>query len=141
MLYFAYGSNLRHAQMKRRCPDSQFLFSAVLENYKFVYKGYADKWEGAVGNIIKAPEEIVWGGVYEINQTDLESLDSYEHYPKIYDRAEFNVQDREGNLHKVITYFKKNEPSGQPSDRYRQTIVQGARDCGLSEGYIQNILN
>ena len=25
MLYFAYGSNLNHFQMKRRCKDSVFL--------------------------------------------------------------------------------------------------------------------
>ena len=33
MLYFAYGSNLNHFQMKRRCKDALFL-------KKYNFKGY-----------------------------------------------------------------------------------------------------
>ena len=34
MLYFAYGSNLNHFQMKKRCKDSKFLKKFDLkENY------------------------------------------------------------------------------------------------------------
>ena len=34
MLYFAYGSNLNHFQMKRRCKDSFFLKKYELKNYR-----------------------------------------------------------------------------------------------------------
>ena len=34
MLYFAYGSNLHHFQMKRRCKDSIFLKKINLKNFK-----------------------------------------------------------------------------------------------------------
>ena len=38
MLYFAYGSNLNHFQMKRRCKDSIFI-------KKFELKGYKLNWQ------------------------------------------------------------------------------------------------
>ena len=37
MLYFAYGSNLNHFQMKRRCKDSVFLKKYELKGYKLTY--------------------------------------------------------------------------------------------------------
>ena len=35
MLYFAYGSNLHHFQMKRRCKDSVFLKKINLKDFRF----------------------------------------------------------------------------------------------------------
>ena len=39
MLYFAYGSNLNHFQMKRRCKDSIFLKKYELKGYKLNFRG------------------------------------------------------------------------------------------------------
>ena len=38
MLYFAYGSNLNHFQMKRRCKDSVFLKKINLKNFKLTFR-------------------------------------------------------------------------------------------------------
>ena len=38
MLYFAYGSNLNHFQMKRRCKDSIFLKKINLKNFKLTFR-------------------------------------------------------------------------------------------------------
>ena len=38
MLYFAYGSNLNHFQMKRRCKDSFFLKKYELKGYKLNFR-------------------------------------------------------------------------------------------------------
>ena len=38
MLYFAYGSNLNHFQMKRRCKDSVFLKKINLSNFKLTFR-------------------------------------------------------------------------------------------------------
>ena len=38
MLYFAYGSNLHHFQMKRRCRDSVFLKKINLKNFKLTFR-------------------------------------------------------------------------------------------------------
>ena len=38
MLYFAYGSNLHHFQMKRRCKDSIFLKKIKLKNFRLTFR-------------------------------------------------------------------------------------------------------
>ena len=38
MLYFAYGSNLNHFQMKRRCKDSVFLKKINLKDFRLTFR-------------------------------------------------------------------------------------------------------
>ena len=38
MLYFAYGSNLNHIQMKRRCKDSIFVKKMNLKNFRLTFR-------------------------------------------------------------------------------------------------------
>ena len=38
MLYFAYGSNLNHFQMKRRCKDSIFIKKINLKNFTLTFR-------------------------------------------------------------------------------------------------------
>ena len=38
MLYFAYGSNLHHFQMKRRCKDSVYLKKINLKDFKLTFR-------------------------------------------------------------------------------------------------------
>ncbi|KAF7954986.1 uncharacterized protein EAE97_000245 [Botrytis byssoidea] len=43
-LYFAYGSNLSHAQMQTRCPDSTYVGMGILQNHRWIVnqRGYAN---------------------------------------------------------------------------------------------------
>ena len=41
-LYFAYGSNLNHAGMARRCPDSAPVGPALLKDWQLTFQGVAD---------------------------------------------------------------------------------------------------
>ena len=36
--YFAYGSNLHHAQMKRRCPKCRYIKKHVLHDYRLTFR-------------------------------------------------------------------------------------------------------
>ena len=38
MLYFAFGSNLYHKQMKKRCKDSVYIKCHVLKNYRLYFR-------------------------------------------------------------------------------------------------------
>ncbi len=38
MFYFAYGSNLNHFQMKRRCKDSIFLKKINLKDFRLTFR-------------------------------------------------------------------------------------------------------
>jgi len=43
--YFAYGSNLHHLQMKKRCPKCRYIKKFVLNNFQLTFRnrgGWAD---------------------------------------------------------------------------------------------------
>ena len=78
MLYFAYGSNLNHFQMKRRCKDSQFIKKINLKGYTLNFRS---KYRAA--DIEKKNNSIVPGGLYEISKSDEKKLDIYEDHQHI----------------------------------------------------------
>ena len=36
--YFAYGSNLHHAQMKKRCPKCRYIKKHILHDYQLTFR-------------------------------------------------------------------------------------------------------
>ena len=140
MHHFAYGSNLNHKQMNCRCPDNKFVKRVCLDNYKFVYDGHSSNRGGAVANILKSADNIVWGGLYEISKSDLVNLDRCEGYPDSYDRKELKVKDDHSNIYKAITYLRIGERIGIPSDKYKKIIIDGAKDCNLPDNYVKKNL-
>lgn len=139
MLYFAYGSNMNHKQMEKRCPGASFLRRAYLDDFEFVYDGYSRMRNGAVANIVTMKRSRVWGGLFEINEANLSALDRYESYPKSYQRDELNVRDEDGKLYKAIVYFRNGRNLGEPSEEYRKVILIGANDCDLPAEYVQSL--
>ena len=65
MLYFAYGSNLNHFQMKRRCKDSIFLKKINLRDFKLTFRS---KYRAA--DIEPKKNSIVSGALFEISKSD-----------------------------------------------------------------------
>lgn len=142
MLYFAYGSNMNQNQMKERCSGSSFrvIGRAKLEGYRFVYDGYSTYRKGAVANIIKKEGSIVWGGLYEIDENCLKSLDSYEGYPTFYKRKIILVKDDEGKEYEAWVYLRNPKEIGKPSEDYKKTILEGAKQCNLPDEYIRKYI-
>ena len=58
MLYFAFGSNLHHKQMKRRCKDSKYIGCYTLKGYKLNFRNYY--FGGGVADIEKKKEVMFW---------------------------------------------------------------------------------
>ena len=65
MLYFAYGSNLNHLQMKKRCKDSIFLKKINLDNFKLTFR---NKYR--VADIEPKKSLIVPGVLFKILKND-----------------------------------------------------------------------
>jgi len=140
VLYFAYASNMNQAQMKRWCPASRFLRAARLEGYRFVYDGYSPAWDGAVGNIVKSETEGVWGALYETTERDRLTLDAFEGYPRSYDHKEVEVKGRDGRVDRAMTYYRTGRALGKPNPDYERIVVDGAKECGLPDEYIDAAL-
>lgn len=137
-LYFAYGSNMSHAQMQRRCPGAKFMSVVRLDGYKFVYDGWTELRQGPVGNIIPDETSFVLGGLYEISDENIKALDAIEmsnmDYLKSSELVVHDMDDKEYTG--VIAYWRLPEKLGTPTDDYRNIILKGAKDCGLPADYI-----
>ena len=93
MLYFAYGSNLNHLQMKQRCKDSKYIKNFFLEGYKLFFCAINKSYGAA--NIVKTSESKVPGGVWEISVSDEKELDYYEKFPSKYSKDFFMLNGKE----------------------------------------------
>lgn len=128
-------------QMKRRCPGSKFISVGILEGHRFVYDGYSTKRNGAVGNVIKSESEHVMGAVFEISPKDLESLDFHEGVPIHYQRTRMTINMKDGSSSEAEIYYREGEKEGKPSKEYRDIVIEGARECGIPEEYIEKYLD
>ena len=132
MLYFAYGSNLHHFQMKRRCKDSVFLKKINLKDFRLTFRS---KYRAA--DIDRKKNSIVQGGLFEISKSDETKLDVYEDFPKLYTKMYFSYYNK-----KVMTYIMNHKTEFRyPTERYLNVIKQGYKDCGLNKLYLIKALN
>ena len=121
--YFAYGSNLHHLQMKRRCPNCKFIKKIILHNYDLTFRS---KYGAA--DIEKKYGKKVYGALYIISKSAERKLDIYEEYPTLYKKMFFKYQDK-----KVMTYIMpKKTKLVPPTTRYINIIKQGYKDCKLN---------
>ena len=131
MLYFAYGSNLHHFQMKRRCKDSIFIKRINLNDFRLTFRS---KYRAA--DIELKKNSIVPGALFEISKSDEKKLDKYEDYPILYKKYYF-----EYNRKKVMTYtMVKKTLFTFPTERYLNIIKQGYKDCKIENKYLNKAL-
>jgi len=131
MLYFAYGSNLNHFQMKKRCKDSVFLKKINLKDFKLTFRS---KYRAA--DIEYKKGSLVPGGMFEISKIDEKKLDVYEDYPILYKKHYFNYQKKQ-----IMTYTMVKKTSFKfPTERYLNVIKKGYKDCNLDEKYLKKAL-
>jgi len=131
MLYFAYGSNLNHFQMKRRCKDSFFLKKINLNNFKLTFRS---KYRAA--DIEPKKKSIVPGALFEISKSDERKLDIYEDYPMLYKKYFFSHYGK-----KVMTYtMVKKTLFAYPTERYLNVIKRGYKDCNLDNHILKKAL-
>ena len=131
MLYFAYGSNLHHFQMKRRCKDSAYIKKIDLKDFRLTFRS---KYRAA--DIEPKKNSIVPGGLFEISKSDEKKLDVYEDYPILYKKYYFLYEGK-----KVMTYtMTKKTAFRYPTERYLNVIKHGYKDCKLNIKYLEKAL-
>ena len=124
MLYFAYGSNLHHFQMKKRCKDSVFIKKINLKNFRLTFRS---KYRAA--DIEPKKNSFVRGGLFEISKSDEKKLDIYEDYRNLYKKYYVLYYGK-----KVMTYsMVKKSPFKFPTERYLNIIKKGYSDCKIDK--------
>jgi gamma-glutamylcyclotransferase (GGCT)/AIG2-like uncharacterized protein YtfP len=129
--------------MKRRCPSSRFVSVAKLINHRLAFTRKSNRRGCGSADAIPAQSYILWGVIYEIEQSEITNLDEAENFvpgraQNGYTRQQTEVfSDGEDKPVLVSIYFaekQKNPPL--PSAEYKQLIVEGAKHWKLPQEYI-----
>ena len=131
MLYFAYGSNLNHHQMKNiRCLGSKYLKTIFLKNYKltFCHPNKSNKYGYA--NVVKKKGSQVPGAIWEITKKHEKLLDRYEEFPYSYQKKYFYLNGKKTMFYIMNKFFIKKPPKS-----YINTIKEGYKNCNIDIRY------
>ena len=162
-IYFGYGSNLWLHQMSVRCPTSQYLGVARLDNYTWLIneRGYA--------NVVSTSEtpthpslstnysDVVYGLVYSLLPSDESGLDKNEGVPIAYTKEllpcafwpsatqeKANTSEPPFETRNMLVYIDRNRTSpDDPRDEYIYRMNQGIRDAmerGVPEEYVKDVM-
>ena len=127
MLYFAYGSNLNHHQMKNiRCSGSIYSKAFFLKNYKLIFCHPNKLNKFGYANIMKKKGFKVAGAIWKITKDHEKILDDYEQFPNIYQKKYFYLEGKKIMFYIMHKYFIK-----YPPRIYIDTINKGYEDCNI----------
>jgi len=135
MLYFAYGSNLNHHQMKNiRCIGSKYLKTFFLKDYKllFCHPNKLNKYGYA--NVVKKKGSKVPGAIWKITRKHEKILDRYEEFPNSYQKKYFYLSGK-----KIMFYIMNKCFIKKPPKSYINTIKEGYKNCNIDIKYTNKL--
>ncbi len=130
-LYIAYGSNINLEQMAYRCPHSRVVGTSEIKDFELEFRG--------VATIVPKKGAIVPVLIWELDARDLPTLNRYEGFPRLY-RQEKMPFELEVKSYEGMAYLMNRGIISPPSQQYYNTILQGYRENGLDESYLQTAL-
>jgi gamma-glutamylcyclotransferase (GGCT)/AIG2-like uncharacterized protein YtfP len=137
--YFAYGSNMDPKQMASRCPGAVAIGSARLPNYELAFVWDSPGWGGGVATVIPSSSLEVWGVLWDLTDEHIESLDRYEGVAVgAYIKEDVDVEAESG-LVKALIYLATDARKKQPSARYLDALISGARAFSLPAHYVEKL--
>lgn len=130
-LYIAYGSNINLEQMAYRCPHSKVVGTSEIKDFELEFR--------SVATIVPKENASVPVLIWELDERDLPTLNKYEGWPRLYRQEkmsfELNRKSYEG-----MAYLMNRGEISPPSQQYYNTILQGYRENGLDESFLQKAL-
>ncbi len=134
MLYAAYGSNLDPRQMAERCPHSPLESTGWLTGWRLTFGG--EGWDGALPTLVEDPASEVFVALYDLTQTDAESLDDWESATTgLYRRIRLRVQGLTGPA-TAWAYLLNDFEGGLPSARTVGILADAAEVAGAPADYV-----
>ena len=95
--YFAYGSNMDDSQMKYRCPFARKVGVGFLPKHELFVSHNSMSWNGGVFSIKENTKNDVFGVVYDVTPSCIQSLDIYEGFPKVYTKKTMQINELDFN--------------------------------------------
>jgi gamma-glutamylcyclotransferase (GGCT)/AIG2-like uncharacterized protein YtfP len=140
MYYFAYGSNLCTKRLGKRISSVQVVGTGVLKKHKLKFhKIGKDNTAKADAFFTDDSSDFVLGVLYKFAQSDKEILDAIEGLGNGYDVKTVMVETEYGFLEAFTYYAIRKDSSLKPYDWYVQHVLNGAREQGFPNDYIEKI--
>lgn len=131
MKYFAYGSNMDPRIMHRTVPEAQPVGPGRLDGYRLEFNVYSDRWEGGAANLEPDQDAHLWGVVWEVDEEDVDKLDTFIGHPTFYRREDVAVDCR-GDSVQCVTYRVAHQRGFvRPTPQYVARIRGAIRQQGL----------
>jgi cation transport regulator ChaC len=130
MRYFAYGSNMHRAVMRKHAPQAEPLGAATLAGHRFIITtdGYA--------SVAPAAGETVHGLLWRLTPRDRVTLDAWENVADGLYRAETLPVAQSGEVVPALVYIARERPLGRPRPGYMEVVIAAARLLELPADYI-----
>jgi gamma-glutamylcyclotransferase len=134
--YFAYGSNLSSARLKRRVPSARVVCAATLADHRLSL-GKAGRDGSGKATLVRASGALCWGVVYTLAEIEWSLLDACE---PGYTRAQQVVTTVTRETLAVQTYVAP-ETARDPvaTASYLGFILEGAREHRLPAAWIAQL--
>lgn len=132
-MYFAYGSNMSRALMRRHCPGGQEAGTAALAGYRFIINidGYA--------SIVPHPGGTVHGVLWRLRPRDLAALNAYESLDSgLYFKTTLPVRSGRRRVAAMI-YIARARAEGRPKPGYLDAVIDAACEWELPDSYVRSI--
>jgi len=141
--YFAYGSNMHPARLRRRVPSSRALGTATLcgHQLRFHKRGRDGSGKCNVWHTGQDSDRVI-GVIYEMQATERYLLDEAEGLGIGYHLQEHTLELNDV-VHDVFYYIADSahiEENQRPFHWYRDLVLYGARFHGLPQEYIETFL-
>lgn len=133
MLYFAYGEDLPHAELLKRCPGAEWFGPARLEDHRLAAAA------GGRANVRADSGATVWGGLWMVPAAMLPVLDA--NAVDGFERTTRRIVSPAGPRTEATLYLSKargKSASGVSLTRL-DALLNGAQECRLPAGYIKEI--
>ncbi len=134
-MYFAYGSNMDAAQMRRRCPEAMRLANGVLAGWRFRIN------PRGVATVVPEDSGVVNGILWRISASDERSLDGYEGVKAgLYKKANLRVQAGQGRECEAVVYVATDARIGRAArPGYLEAIIATAVSSGFPSKYAEEL--
>lgn len=141
-LVFMFGSNLDSERLRFRVSGWNGQFKpAFLPNYELRFNKRLQKG-GVAANVMPHSTRKVWGIIVELDDNDLEAMDSYEGHPYHYERKKIDLFYENGSQVSAYIYIAHPQriiEENLPTSKYLDYFSRGAKMCGLPSDYINAI--
>lgn len=141
-LYFAYGSNMSLARLcaADRAPSAKFLCQAHVTGYRLAFDKVSKDGSGKADcERTDKPEDVVYGALFQIAQSERRALDKAEGRGHGYAAIDIGVNTTAGVVEALTFLAIRKDAALKPYSWYIRHVLFGAKASALPEAYISAI--